>query len=182
MQIIKRIAPLVLLGALGLCFSATASAGGPYVAPSAMPLSNGFYGEANFGYGFTDSTSRRRDSGIAGGFALGYKFLPYLAVDVGYTQTPRVFVSSYFIHGAVKGILPLGDGSWDVFAKAGAAYARGQRIANVEPHTAGVFYYGLGFTHWFQQDFGVILQGTGTLRNGNVPAMYTGTVGLTYFF
>ncbi len=183
MQIFKRIAPIALLGALGL--STAAFAGGAVPAPhSVMPLSSGLYGEANIGVGWvsTKGDDIRRDDGLAGSFILGYKFAPYWAIDAGYTMMPHAYVHTWTTHLAVKGILPLGDGSWDVFAKAGGAIASGARLPNVNSTTNGVFYYGAGFTRWFQQDFGAILQGTGTTSNGNTPAMYTVTLGLTYFF
>lgn len=175
MQILKRIAPLVLLSALAFSFSSTASA--------IMSLSNGFYGEGNIGYGSVDTRGvGRRDDGVAGSVIIGYKGGEYWAVDTGYTKMPRANVSTHIAHLAVKGIYALGDGSWDVFGKVGGAYARGQRELAVDPDGKGVFYYGAGVTYWFQQNFGAILQGSGTTKSGNVPAMYTGTVGLTLFF
>jgi len=174
MQILKRIAPLAMLGALALCFSSTASA--------AMSLSNGVYGEVNVGYGNVDNSNTARDDGLAAGAILGYKFLQYWAVEGGFTQMPSSNVSTYLGHIAFKGIYPLGDGSWDVFGKVGGAYVRGQRNNTVAPDTAGAFYYGGGFSYWFQQDFGAILQAAGTTSNGNVPSTYSITTGLTYFF
>ena len=182
MQIMKRIAPLVLLGALSLCFSSTASA--------VVSLSNGFYGEGSIGYAFVtantsntfNGSSLRRDDGLAGGFILGYKFIPYLAIDVGYTTYPHVYISTWAAHVALKGIYPLGDGTWDVFAKAGAAYASGAKDALLRTTADGVFYYGAGFTYWFQPDFGALIQTAGILGEHNVSTIYSATVGLVYFF
>jgi len=175
MKAIKLMSSFILSTTLALGISTSASA-------AVMSLSNGLYGEANVGYGNVTTTANR-NNGFAGSVMLGYKFNEYFAIDGGYTILPKGHVSTHYPSLALKGIWPLGNGDWDFFAKGGVAAVRGQKNSTLAADTNAAFYYGAGFTYWFQQDFGLVIQGTGTMATtNNIPQTYTITTGLTYFF
>ena len=129
MSRIKKITALtlsaVMLGSAGSLFAA-------------CPLPLGWYIEGDVGssritnqnYGAGTYNS---NSGFAGGANIGYKFMPYFAGEIGYTYYAQAKIKnsadgvqvaksphySYDIAG--KGILPLSDSGFELFAKLGAA-------------------------------------------------------------
>jgi opacity protein-like surface antigen len=124
---------LALGGMAAFSLSASSMAAGYF--PMSYP--NGWYGEinggsvrlsgANYGSGISQSSS-----GIGGNVNLGYKFMPYAAMEIGYSSYPYTKlsyldvnlgkVSHYSYDIAAKGIVPLSDSGFEVFAKLGAVH------------------------------------------------------------
>jgi len=146
------------------------------------PVESGAYATARVGYGKVDSIDAGLGSGAAGGLGLGYKFMKNVAVDFAFTDMPKTITNNYYLHLALTGIYPLGDGNWDVYAKVGPALGHGARLRYLPSDSEITMFFGLGFTYWLVKNFGLILDGTTTTRNNNLPAMHTATLGFTYFF
>jgi opacity protein-like surface antigen len=102
-----------------------------------LSVPNGWYLEANGGSTSSSNTSypgNSSSSGLGGNANLGYKFMPFFAMELGYTlysgttikdaagsKAATVKVYSYDI--AAKGILPIAASGVEAFAKVG-----GQRL------------------------------------------------------
>lgn len=121
------------------------SAGTSALAITTYPC--GFYAEGNIGYPVQSDTSYGNKNTSASlktnpawNVNLGYKFMPYLAAEAGYTKFPntRVFVSGvnaaqdkhYGVDLAGKGILPFIDTGFELFAKLGATYVNSNLSIN----------------------------------------------------
>lgn len=172
----------ILFAATALLTCNAALAGG--FAPQATPtsLSNGFYAEPYFGYGYVNALHNAvRRNGISGGLAVGYKLNDNWAMDSGYTQLPHANVSTYYFYASLKFIFPINSG-WDVFAKLGPAYARGSRDRTLNAADEMVLFTGAGATFWINQNVGFVFQGAFTTKSSNMPATFNLTGGLNYFF
>lgn len=163
-----------------------------------------FYVNGNAGIGKTDVKMpglSMRDTGFAWSAAAGYQFNQYLAIEASYMRFPAVKVSGLpsalmkNVHNfnlAVKGIFPIDD-KFSVFAKAGAAYASYKAgplpfVVNNQVVTANsrvnkiVPLVGAGANFNIQQNLALTVQGNMTFKNGRMPSMFMGTLGLTYKF
>ncbi|MCK4608530.1 MAG: outer membrane beta-barrel protein [Gammaproteobacteria bacterium] len=178
--------------ALLICFLALSSS-----VFAAMPLAKGLYVGANAGYSKVDETvsgSHKQNNGNFGASAnVGYKFSPYLGVELGYTQYANEEFD-YNINGkdnfavdlALKGILPLGNTGLSIFAKAGAAAVHHTledgivKVSNAGNHFEPAIYGGVGASFAITQNLAINGEATGTTKNGNVPAMYLFSGGVTY--
>lgn len=172
-----------------------------------MSLPYGWYLEANVGSSklssdpYPGSTS---SSGVGYNANLGYKFMPYVAAELGYTRYANVTVKNaagtkagigkyYNWDLAAKGILPFYDSGFEAFAKLGV-----QRLAtsmSIQSATAATgiglssgghsttnLYYGAGLQYYFMPEFAVV--GQWMRANGNSA---TGTesllsIGLSFIF
>ncbi|MCW5588750.1 MAG: porin family protein [Legionellales bacterium] len=173
-----------LTGAISVVFAATAFA-------AELP-SNGVYVEGNLGYGKVNEkvlgATKQKNHGLAGSVNAGYLFNQNVGVEVGYTRYKNQDFGpgvkgdqNYSMDAALKGILPVGQG-FSVFGKVGVASVH-HRISGVT--TAGTFHraallVGAGVGYQLTNNLGISAQVNATTKNDQVPAMYLGTVGLTY--
>lgn len=112
-----------------------------------MSVPDGWYGEANGGVAHVSNANGETNlNGIAYNLNLGYKIMPYAAVEAGYTKYKNskidgtvvtlinsvpvtesatlVEISRYSFDIAAKGILPLADSGFEAFGKLGAQHIR----------------------------------------------------------
>jgi len=99
-----------------------------------MPLPQGWYAEGN--YGLTKSTGKsypthtNKNSGTGWNVNAGYKFMPYVGIEAGYTRyaatrlqntagTTAAHDNHQAVDLAVKGIAPLGCSGVELFGKLG---------------------------------------------------------------
>lgn len=108
-----------------------------------MSQPDGWYAEGNVGVSHLSNgpTGTRNENLGAYNINIGYKIVPYAAVEGGYTKyknTKIVFNSeniadvshySYFI--AAKGIWPVADTGFEVFGKLGVNHMRARATTNV---------------------------------------------------
>lgn len=192
---------VVLVTTCGLTGVAMAQSDG-----SSGVKSDGFYLEANLGWGKSDIDSLVhthtgiKDSGFVWGGNLGYKFMPYLAAEVGFYGYPKIKVAAdnmkvYEGVLAVKGILPLEDG-FSLYAKTGPAWGYWNDDNN---STSGskkshlTWYFGLGANYNITENFYVGLGANYSLKRGSstgtpasgtksLPRLYSVTGNIGYIF
>jgi len=134
-----------------------------------MSIPYGWYIEGNLGSSNltnTDYPGSTSSSGIGGNANLGYKFMPYFGTEIGYTQyantsiknskgTKAATVKNYSYDIAGKGILPIAESPFELFAKIGVARVNAKVSVNNQTAATGLgvsssnhsttgLYYGLG--------------------------------------
>ena len=170
----KNLIPAII-GGFSLLFSVAAFAD--------MSLPNGWYLDANIGstsltaVNYPGSTS---SSGLGYNGNLGYKFMPYVGAEFGYTGysnstiknaagTKASIVKHYAWDIAVKGILPFYDSGFEMFAKIGvqrlasnfstqnATAAAALGLSN-SSHSATGLYIGAGAQYYLTPEFALYAQ------------------------
>jgi hypothetical protein len=123
-------------------------------AMAAMSMPYGWYIEANGGSSHLTGKSypgSASSSGFGGNGNLGYKFLPYIAAEMGYTRYANTSIKNgagtrvatdkhYSYDIAAKGILPVATTGIDLFAKLGLERINSKVSVN---NTAGALALGI---------------------------------------
>jgi hypothetical protein len=142
-------------------------------------------------------------SGIGGSAALGYKFMPFFAMEIGYSQyagsvykvsnTKLATATNYSYDIAARGILPISSSGFELFAKLGAGRAstklkytnsavqQGLTGGN-STHSATGLYYGLGAQYYFMPELAVNVQWATQYGNSTTGNMSLLTAGLSFIF
>ena len=159
-----------------------------YTTPSfaMMSIPYGWYVEANAGSAHVSHQDNvngvnKSSSGLGGGVNAGYKFIPFLGIEVGYTQYPIVAWKQsststkfgndkYYSYDLVaKGILPMMDSGLEFFAKAGLGHlvshlsitnndiAQSLGLSNVTHSSTGLTIGG-GLQYYFLPEVAVVAQ------------------------
>jgi hypothetical protein len=177
----------VLLACVTCTLSATAMA--------AIQVPVGWYLEGNVGtYTVSDTDygpgTSVESSGFSWGVNAGYKFIPFLAGEVGYARfgngkikNDDVTLSDIKFWGADiagKGILPIVDSGFELFAKLGVSWL--QAKASGTQHTANGLFIGAGGDYSFEPHIPVNIQWTrmnGDSRTGTIDFY---SIGVAYIF
>jgi hypothetical protein len=174
------------------------------------PLAEGWYVEGNLGssritnitYASGNSVTR---TGRGYNINLGYKFIPFFAAELGYTNYAQstgsingVKIASdthYSYDIATKAMLPIADSGFELFAKLGAAQLKNKIkvenqsyvttngiVVNSGSNSVTGLYFGLGADYTFAQ--GVSFNGQwqrakGNNKTGNYDLF---SLGLSYIF
>lgn len=133
-----------------------------------MSIPYGWYIEGNIGSSNASNTNlpgSSSSSGVGGNANLGYKFMPFFGLEAGYTQyantsvkngsTKAATVKNYSYDLAGKGILPIGDSPFELFAKLGVGRVNAKTSINNTTAASGLgmtssnhsttgLYYGIG--------------------------------------
>ncbi|OGT47144.1 MAG: hypothetical protein A3E83_05150 [Gammaproteobacteria bacterium RIFCSPHIGHO2_12_FULL_41_20] len=184
---------LVIVSGLALLSWTTAHA--------AMPLPYGWYLEANAGNSQVQNKSypgSAQTSGFGWNVNGGYKFMPYLGAEIGYTNYYKANIDAssgtaghdyhYSYDLAAKGILPLADYGIEVFAKLGiAGLNSNQRISNTtaassigftsSSHNTTGLYLGAGAEYYVYPQMAVNMQwarAQGDSQTGNLNLLSGG--------
>lgn len=175
MQGKKRIIIASGIAALSLTTSAFAVMSVPY----------GWYIEGNVG---STHVSEQNDvkgaktstSGVGGNVNIGYKFMPYVGTEIGYTQytnstikdsqgNKAATVKNYSYDLALRGILPIACSGFEAFAKVGIgrvntnvsvdneSAAAGLGVGSTN-HSATGLYFGVGAQYYFTPEFAANVQ------------------------
>lgn len=158
--------------------------GSVYAFSLAMSAPEGWYLEGNVGSSHISNTNydsaSTSSSGIGGNVDLGYKFMCYLGVEVGYSKYPTTNVKTiegtkaatvnhYSYDLAARAILPISDSGFEAFAKLGVG--RMMSSTNVQDddaaesiqfasgsHSSTGVYMGLGAQIYFTPELAVVGQ------------------------
>lgn len=171
-----------------------------------MSYPNGWYVEANAGSVHLSNTSSvfpagtsTSSSGIGGNANLGYKFMPYAALEIGYSQYPNTKINAedgtriatakhYSYDIAAKGIIPVSDSGFEVFAKLGAQHIQ-LNISNDDPsydvsgsHASTGVYMGAGGQLNIMPELGVVAQWQRAQGNSSSGTEDLFSIGLVLMF
>ena len=165
-----------------------------------MSAPDGWYLEGNVGASRLSNTNYEGSTNKTGAtynINVGYKIMPYAAIEGGYTSyhdskivingTTLANVSHYSYDIAAKGILPITCTGFEMFGKLGAAHARA-KASSVDTGITGSFdshsanatsvYIGLGGQFNVMQEVGIVSNGSAHKEAG-APALKTSfSVGL----
>ena len=184
----------IVIGSVALAFG--------FASMSAFAVSakeSGIYLEGNVGYAkvkeSVTNASKDNNTGFGWNVNAGYKFMPYFAAEVGFLGYPNENFGeakgsqNYAIDVAAKGILPFSDSGFSLFGKLGSAWVHhriepksGYTLTNSGTYKKFTALVGVGAAYAFTENFEVLLQGSATTKNGNVPSMWLGTLGVSYLF
>lgn len=185
------------------------------VSPAVMatvPLPYGWYVEGNIGasrannVSYASGTSTSAQGNSAGwNLDLGYKFIPFFGIEVGYTNysnqnaefgSAKVASASMYSYDiAGKAMLPFGDSGFEVFGKLGASRVHSHVkvsnsavvnangiVVNTGTHAATGLYFGLGADYAFMPNLTGSLQWNRARGNNSTGDLDLYSVGLTYIF
>lgn len=185
------------LAAMALCASAMATGN--------MSTPYGWYLEANAGSSHLSNfsyTGSGATSGFAGNANLGYKFMPYFAMEVGYSQyatsniktgdgTKAANVKHYSYDLAGRGILPIAATGFELFAKLGVQRidskitiqdvnaAQQLGIGSSQHNTTGI-YMGAGAQYYVMPELAINTQWQRAKGNSNTGTEDLYSVGLSF--
>lgn len=195
----KRLLTAVISGLAMLSLSDSALA--------IMSVPAGWYIEGNLGSAHLSNKNfgRRSSStasGLGGNVNLGYKFMPYLGMEMGYSQYPTTNVKDQFGNKAGtdkiysyglagRGILPIVDSGFELFAKLGVQRINShisttnQTAANNiglsnGHHSATGLYIGAGAQYYFMPELAVVLQWQSAQGNNSTGTENLFSLGLSF--
>ena len=179
-------------------------------AMAAAPLPMGWYLELNGGRSKVTNVSYApgsslSNSGIGWNLNGGYKFMPFCAAELGYTQYAstsskingvKIATATYYSYDlALKPILPVSDTGAELFAKLGIAYLNSNvKAANASyasangitvstgSHNTTRYYFGLGADYYFIPAAAVNLQWQRAQGNNQTGNLNLYSIGLSYLF
>jgi OOP family OmpA-OmpF porin len=195
---------------LVLAAATAAMLGSASVTLAAITLPYGWYIEGNAGgtsisntnYGSgTTATSPGWGWNVNG----GYKFMPYFAAELGYTKYANAKIKSngtqvakdthYSYYLAGKGILPVSDSGFELFAKLGiarindhvtitnASYVSANNLSiNAGSHAVTGAYFGVGGDYSFTPNLALNAQWNRSKGNKTTGNLDLYSLGLTYLF
>lgn len=168
----------------------------------------GWYLELNIGSTHVSNVSypgKSSTSGLGGNLNVGYKFMPYFALEAGYTRyasttltdpstdTKAANIKHYSWDLAARGILPMSYSGFELFAKLGVQRNSAdvsiddtQAAANIgvgsTNHRDTALYMGAGAQYYFWPEFAGVLQWQRAEGNGNVGVLDLYSIGFSYLF
>lgn len=164
-----------------------------------MSAPEGWYLEGNVGVSRISNVSYvKNNSGAAYNFNLGYKFMPYAALEAGYasyrnatievgsTKVGDLAVYSYDI--AAKGIVPISNSGVDIFAKLGVAHLRSNAATSTAFNNVSAsgnatnVFLGVGGQFNIMQELGIVLQWQRAQGSNNTGTEDLFSVGLAFIF
>lgn len=175
-------------------------------AHAAIPPCTSWYADVNGGYAAIHKSypGSVRTTGGGWSIAFGYKFLPYLAAELGYTHYPFLYATGnelnakirhYAYDLAAKAILPIFNSGVELFGKAGAGRLNSDVVVSANNpfisgngsfissnHYATSYYLAAGADYFFLHKYSINVQWahtTGDAQTGNAD-LYT--VGLSALF
>lgn len=174
-----------------------------------MSAPAGWYAEGNLGstrliQNDYPPDSSNSSSGIGGNLNVGYKFMPYFGIEVGYTQYANTNINDqygtkagsdrhYSYDLAGKGIIPIGTSGFELLGKFGVqrisssiSIKSSQAAANIGlssgQHSATGYYLGAGGQYYFGPYFAVVGQWARANGNSSSGTLDLYSVGVSYLF
>lgn len=192
----KKILLTVLGGIAAISIGSSASA-------LEMSAPNGWYLEGNIGSAHLSNTNfggaSTSSSGLGGNANLGYKFMPYAGMEIGYSQYPTTKINAsdgtrigsakhYSYDIAAKGIIPISDSGFEAFAKLGAQHIQ-SRLTNDDSsfdisgsHSSTGLYMGVGGQLNIMPELGIVVQWQRAQGSSSTGTEDLYSVGLAFMF
>jgi opacity protein-like surface antigen len=168
-----------------------------------MSTPEGWYAEANIGTAHLSGVNYEgstNNNGATYNLNLGYKIMPYAAIEAGYTKYKNskieidgetlANVSHYSYDLSAKGILPVYDTGFELFAKLGAQHMRAKATAANSSITGDISasnqstgpYYGIGGQFNVMSELGIVVQWQRAQGNNNTGTEDFFSVGVAFIF
>lgn len=168
----------------------------------------GWYVELNGGATHISNISypnNANTTGVGVNLNAGYKFMPYFAMELGYTQYANTTIKDelgnklatinhYSYDLAAKGILPMMATGFEFFAKLGVERNNAKLNINNDAVTASAInlsgsshsdtslYLGIGGQYYLSPEFAVVVQWQRADGNGNVGVLDLYSIGVSVLF
>lgn len=173
MKAIKIAATLVVATISGLAFAD-------------IPVARGSYADVNVGYSkIANSNGANNVTGLGLNVNLGYKMMPFFAVEIGYTTygaSKSSFTGANAFDAAIKGILPFQEVGVELFAKLGPDYVNNSKVPNgVSPNATNV-YYALGGAYAMNPNMLIVVQYSQASGNSSTGNFQLLSIGASYIF
>lgn len=195
----KRLLAATISGLAALICATPASA--------IMSVPYGWYIEGNLGSARVSDTNYGRGSsstmsGLGGNANLGYKFMPYFGLEIGYSQYPTTNIRDQFDNKAGtdkiysydiagRGTLPIIDSGFELFAKLGVQRINAhistsnQTAANNiglsnGHHSATGLYLGGGGQYYVMPELAVVVQWQSAQGNSSTGTANLFTGGISF--
>lgn len=172
-----------------------------------MSAPDGWYAEGNVGTANIANESipgSHNQSGVSGNLNVGYKFMPFFGMEVGYSRFAEMTIKdgqgnkagdatfySYDIAG--KGIVPIVDSGFELFAKVGAnrmnqhisinddTVATSIGLSSTQRSTTN-YYLGLGAQYYFIPEMAGVLQWQHSEGNSSTGDADFYSLGVSFIF
>lgn len=198
----KRLLLMLMVSIPFACLSPSAFA-------AMMSIPYGWYAELNGGVMKISNAnfpgSAKSLNGVGANVSLGYKFMPFFAVELGdsvYSDTTiqdqvgttAAAISHTAIDLAAKGIVPIVDSGFEFFTKIGASWlyshltisnptaANNIGVTSSTRKTAGGLFVGIGGQYYFTPEVAVNLQWTRVHGNSSSGIIDLYSVGISIIF
>jgi OmpA-OmpF porin, OOP family len=172
-----------------------------------MSAPEGWYLEANAGSTYLsndDYPGSKSETGIGANANVGYKFLPYVTAELGYTRysntnikdgagTKAATVRTYSYDIAAKGMVPISDSGFEPFAKVGIqrlnsslsidnqTAANNLGISKTTNRKTGP-YWALGGQMYFTPEFAVVAQWAQAVGSNSTGTLSLLSLGISFIF
>jgi opacity protein-like surface antigen len=191
----QRLLLAVISGAAALSIGSSAQA-------LQMSAPDGWYLEANGGPArLSNGDGQTSKNGLAYNLNLGYKFMPYVGLEAGYTKYKNskivvddityADISRYSWDIALKGMFPITDTGVELIGKLGAQYMKARAVSPDSSVTGVEFsdstdatgpYYGLGIQFNVMSELGIVVQWQRAQGNNNTGTEDLFSVGINFIF
>ena len=191
----------------GLALFSAAAALAISPAYAIMSAPDGWFAEGNIGKADIANESlpgSHNQSGVSGNLNVGYKFMPFFAMEVGYSNFSSMTIkdgmgnkagdaSFYSYDLAGKGIVPISDSGFELFAKVGVDRMN-QRISiddttvanNIgltrTQHSNTNYYLGLGGQYYFMPELAAVLQWQHSQGDSSTGDADFYSIGMSFIF
>lgn len=151
-----------------------------------VPLARGSYVDINVGYSkIVNAQAAANVTGLGFNIDLGYKLMPFFAVEGGYTTygaSKSSFTGANALDIAIKGILPFQEMGIELFAKLGPDYVNNSKVPNgISPNAFNV-YYALGGAYAMNANMLITLQFAQAAGNSDTGNFQLFSIGASYLF
>lgn len=188
-----------------LCGLAAACITSQAMAMMSVPI--GWFIELNAGSATLSNANfpgKSSSSGIGGNGDIGYKFMPYLAGEIGYSQYPSTLVRNfsgqkagtvkyYSYDLSARGILPIVDSGIELFTKIGVSRLSASSSVQHPDVAADIgfshtnhsdtnLYLAIGIQYYFMPEFAVNAQWARAKGNSATGSMELLSGGISFIF
>lgn len=151
-----------------------------------IPVARGSYADVNVGYSkIVNSDYMDNITGLGLNIDLGYKMMPFFAVEIGYTTygaSKSSFTGANAIDLVIKGILPFPEVGAELFAKLGPDYVNNGKLPDGVSSNATNVYYALGGAYAMNPKMLIVLQWSQAGGNSNTGNFQLLSIGASYIF
>jgi hypothetical protein len=176
-----------------------------------MSIPYGWYVEANAGSSHLSNKSygsgSASSSGWGGNANLGYKFMPFLGLEIGYSQYAKTTIQTpsgpdqqkaaqdnHYSYGIwARGILPIADSGVELFGKLGAqritsrVTIQNQQAANqigigASRHGSTGLFIGIGGQYYFYPEIAAVVQWQRAQGNSSTGTEDLYSIGFSFIF